>query len=97
MADGRVENAVREVKRQCRTLRISAEHNTSVRIADDTPLLVWLLRFAAQVMNEMRIRKDGKTSEMRKTGRRWRKPMAQFGEKVWFRKFGENGVSSLQA
>ena len=85
-ANGRVEMAVREVKRQCRTLRISAEQNTSVRIADDSPLLSWLPRFAAQVMNKMRIGKDGKTSEMRRTGRGWRKPMAQFGEKVWFRK-----------
>ena len=36
MANGRVEMAVREVKRQCRTLRISAEQNTSERIADDS-------------------------------------------------------------
>ena len=86
MANGRVEKAVREVKLQCRTLRISAEQNTSVRISDDSPLLGWLPRFAAQVMNKMRIGKDGETSEMRRTGRRWRKPMAQFGEKVWFRK-----------
>ena len=83
MANGRVEMAVREVKRQCRT-RISAEQNTSVRSAD-----------AAQVMNKMRIDKDGKTSKMRRTGRRWRQPMAQFGEKVWFREFGEDGVSSI--
>ena len=46
----RVEMDVREVKRQCRTLRISAEQNTSVRIADDCPLLSWLPRFAAQVV-----------------------------------------------
>ena len=39
MANGRVEMVVREVKRQCRTLRISAAQNTSVRIADDSPLL----------------------------------------------------------
>ena len=51
--------------------------------------------FAAQVMNIMRIGKDGKTSEMRGTGRRWIKPMAHFGEKVWFRKIGEDGVSSF--
>ena len=94
MANGRVEMAVREVKRQCRTLRMFAEQNTSVRIADDSPLLSWLPRFAAQVMNKMRIGKDGKTSEMRRTGRRWRKPMAQFGEKVWFRKL-EKTVSVL--
>ena len=39
MANGRVEMAVREVKRRCRTLRNSAEQNTGVRIADDSPLL----------------------------------------------------------
>ena len=38
MANGRVEMAVREVKRQCRTLRISAEQNISVRVADDSPI-----------------------------------------------------------
>ena len=95
MADGRVEMAVREVKRQCRTLRISTEHNTGVRVADDSPSLSWLPRFAAQVMNKMRFGKDGKTSELRRTGRRWRKPMAQFGKKVWFRQTGEDGVSSF--
>ena len=42
MANGRVEMAVREEKRQFRTLRISAEQNTSVRIADDSRLLGWL-------------------------------------------------------
>ena len=47
MANGRVEMAVREVKRQCRALRISAEQNTSVRIADDSPLLSWLPRFCS--------------------------------------------------
>ena len=83
------------MKRQCRTLRISAEQNTSARFADYSPLLSWLPRFAAQVMNKMRIGKDEKTSEMRRTGRSWRKPMAQFGEKVWFRKIGEDGASSF--
>ena len=95
MANGRVEMAVREVKRQCRTLRISAEQNTSVRVADDSPLLSWLPRFGAQVLNPMSVGKDGKTSATRRTGRRWRKPVAQFGEKVWFRKIGEDGVSSF--
>ena len=95
MTNGRFEMAVRRVKRQCRTLRISAEHNTSVRIADDSPSLSWLPRFAAQVINKLRIDKDGKTSELRRTGRRWRKPMAQLGEKVWLRKIGEDGVSSF--
>ena len=32
---------------------------------------------------------------MRRTGRRWRKPIAQFGEKVWLRKIREDGASSF--
>ena len=61
MANGRVEMAVREVKRQCR-------QNTGVRISDHTPQLSWLPCFAAPVMNKMRVGTDGKTSEMRRTG-----------------------------
>ena len=87
MANGGVEKAAREVKRQCRTLRISAEQNTSVRIADDSPLLSWLLGFA---MNKMRIGKDGKTSEMRELVED-----GESGKKIWFRKIGEDGVSSF--
>ena len=78
-----VEVAVREMKRYCRILRISAEHNTSVRTTDDIQLLNWFLRFAIQFLNKMR------------TGRRWRKPMAQFGEKIWFHIMGEAGINSF--
>ena len=93
MANGRVEMAVREVKRQCRTLRISAEQNTSVRIADDCPLLSWPPRFAAQVMNKMRVGKDVKKSKLGQN-EDGVKPVGQLGKKVWFRKIGEDGVSS---
>ena len=87
MANGRVEMAVREVKRQCRTLRISAGQNTSVRIAEDSPLLSWLPRFcSASHEQDENWQKVEKTSDMRRTGRRWRMPTAQFGEKVWCRK-----------
>ena len=43
----RVEMTVIEVKRQCRTLRISAEPNTGVRIGDDSPLLSWPSSFCS--------------------------------------------------
>ena len=64
-------------------------------MADDSPPPSWLLRFAAQVMNNQRIGRDGRTSELRRIGRRWRKPMAEFGETIWLRKLGEDGVSSF--
>ena len=79
MANGRVEMAVREVKRQCRTLQISGEQNTSVRIADDSPLLGWLPRFSAQVMNKMGIGKDGKNE---RTETNWTK-MEKANGAIW--------------
>ena len=65
------------------TLRISAEQNTSVRLEDDSPLHSWFPRFAAQVMNTMRIGKDGKTIEMRRIGRRWRKPISRMTQGIF--------------
>ena len=41
-----VEVAVGGMKRQCRILRISVEHNTSSSITDDTSLLNWIPHFA---------------------------------------------------
>ena len=76
MANGRVDMAVREVKRQCRTLRISAEQNINVRIAGDSPLLSWLPRFCSPCHEQHENRCRWKTSELRRTGRRWTKPMA---------------------
>ena len=93
MANGRVEMAERKMKRQCRTLRISAEQQTSVRIGDAVRCSVGLPFLAAQALNKMRIGEDGNTSEVRQTGRRWRKPMAQLGERGPLRKIGEDGVS----
>ena len=49
-----VEVVVRETRRQCRILRISAEHDTSVRITDDISLLNWIPHFAMQLLNKMR-------------------------------------------
>ena len=46
---------------------ISAEHNTGVRIADDSPLLSWLRRFAAQVMNKMKIERKFGSVKLDKT------------------------------
>ena len=70
------------MKRQCRIHRISAEHDTSVSITDDISLLNWIPHFAMQFLNNMR------------TGRRWRKPIAQLGEKFWFHKILEKKASA---
>ena len=67
MANGGVAMALREVERNCRTLQNSAEQHTWIRIADDSPLLSRLHRFASQVMNKV---SDGKIVEKPTTLRR---------------------------
>ena len=94
-ANGLVENAVKEIKRFCRTLGIASELKRGERISDDHPVMSWLPRYASQVMNRFKIGADRKSTEMRRSGRHWRKPVAQFGEKVWFRRTGEDGPSSF--
>ena len=88
----RVEMAVREVKRPCRALRISAEQKTNVLIADDSPLISWLLRFAAQVTNKMRIGKDGKNE---RTEAKMGKANGAIRRESLFRKLGEDVASSF--
>ena len=85
MANGRVETAVREVKRQCRILRISAKQNTSVRIADDSPLLGWHPPFCSASREQNETWQRWKTSERRRTGRSWKNEWRNFERKVWFR------------
>ena len=77
MANVRVEVAVREVKRQSRTLLISAEHNTCVRIADDSPSLSWLPPFCSssheQDENRSRWKKRANGDELDEDGEsEWR-------------------------
>ena len=50
---------MREVKRHCRILRTSAEHNTSVGITGDISLLNWIRHFAMQFSD-----KDENSSKM---------------------------------
>ena len=51
MANGRAEMAVREVKRQCRTLRISDEKKNKCAYRRSQSITQLALRSAAQVMN----------------------------------------------
>ena len=69
MANGRVEMTAREVKRQCRTLWISVEQQTSARVADDSPMLSWLPRFCSTFheQNEIWCRWKNERTETNRT------------------------------
>ena len=80
--NGEIESAVRELKRQMRAVRMSLEGRLGRALADDDPLLMWIPTFAGDCIAFHRRGADGKTPWERETGRKWRRPCLEFGEKV---------------
>jgi len=82
--NGFIEVGVREIKRQCRAIVLAMEaHLGAVPLTH--PLMMWVPRHAAAVLNRYRRGDDGFTPEQRRTGRAWRRPALQFGECVQFK------------
>ena len=88
-ANGLVENAIREVKRQIRVLRSALEEKVGRVLPDEDPMLAWLPRQAADLLNRYKKGADGRTPEVRRSGKQWRKPAIAFGERLYFREVGE--------
>ena len=84
-ANGTAEAAVREIKNQVRTLRAELTRKYGRDIPETSALLSWLPRHAANAINRYRLGKDGRSAEHRRSGRRWRRPTINFGEKTFYR------------
>ena len=83
-ANGAIEVAVRDQKRQVRALLSELEEHYG-KIEDTHPILTWLSRHAAFCLSRFAIKDDGKTPHQHLTGRKWNRPMVTFGEKIYFR------------
>ena len=75
---------MREVKRQTRTLKFALEAHVE-KIVESHSILKWALMVSADAISFFRIRKDGLTAEMRRSGRGWKKKLvAEVGQSVCF-------------
>ena len=87
-ANGAIEVAVRDQKRQVRALLSELEERYG-KIEDTHPILTWLSRHAAFCLSRFAIKDDGKTPHQHLTGRKWNRPMVTFGERstldLWMR------------
>ena len=88
-ANGVIEVAVRELKRQMRAIRMSFESKIGQVVPNDHVLLAWLPGFAAEVINVYRTDASGKTPYEREFGRKWSCPALEFGEQVYIREAEE--------
>ena len=82
--NGAVESAMREVKRLTRTLKFALEAHVG-KIVQSFSILEWIPTMAADAISFFRIGRDGLMVEMRRSGRAWKKLVAEFGESVYYR------------
>ena len=89
---GDIESGVRELKRQMRAIRMNLESRVGKPLAEDDPLLMWIPTFAGDCIAFHRRGLDGKTPWERETGRKWRRPCLEFGEKVMIKEAYERSA-----
>ena len=81
-SNGPCEKAVQDVTTQLRTMKLALENRVKVKILDELPIMQWALEHASFLINRFSVGKDGMTPYERTTGRRWRRPLLEFGESV---------------
>ena len=88
-ANGVVEKAVQEIEGMVRTLVSALEERIRWRIPHDSPIMGWIVEYAAVLINLFRVGRDHKTpNERHKGGERNIRPIAEFGESVFYRPLG---------
>ena len=75
--NGVAEFAVREVKRKTRTLKFAPEAQVG-KIVEYHSILKWVPTLAADAISFFRIGRDGLKAEVRRSGRAWKKVVAEF-------------------
>eukprot|EP00971_Amphidinium_carterae_P188105 3733725-Amphidinium_carterae.1 len=80
-ANGAAESAIRRVKDMARTQVIGVENHLGTRMPHGHALMLFALTHGARCINHFRVGADGRTPEELRTGRAFKKTMANFGEK----------------
>ena len=81
-SNGACEKAVQDVTTQLRAMKLALENRVKIKVLDDLPIMEWALEHASFLINRFSVGKDGMTPHERTTGRRWRRPLLEFGESV---------------
>ena len=84
-SNGMIENGVRSVKEQILTMKLGLEARLNTIIPERHPILTWLASHAADCLTKFEVGKDGKTSYERLRGKKFKQPMVEFGEQIFFK------------
>ena len=79
-ANGFIEGATGIVKAQVRAMKDALDTRLGEKIPPDSPILTWLVRYAAVVWNRYEVTSDGKTAYERIRGKQCTRPISEFGD-----------------
>ena len=83
-ANGDIENAIREIGKEIRTLKSATESKIGRRIASNHPILAWLPAHAAFLISRYAVGADGKTAYERSRGKKYKRELVPFAERIHF-------------
>ena len=83
-SNGLAELAVREIKGVARTLKFAAEEKHGTVLAPDHPALAFMVHYAGKVISLNQVGADGRTGYERRKGRRYKRELPWWSEKVLF-------------
>ena len=83
-SNGRVENTIRRIQGKVRVLRHQMETNMKVKIPNESPIISWKVRWAAELLSQHSPGEDGRTPFERIRGERCVAPVILFGEQVQY-------------
>jgi hypothetical protein len=84
--NGGVEKAVRDVKDQVRVMRCALARRLGTTVPLSSPVMDWLVIWAAELITGARVGQDGMTAYRRLRGRDWQPRIAEFAEQVQARR-----------
>ena len=84
-SNGVPENANQRVQSQFTTLGNAVETKIGEIIEESSPLIEWLVKLAADLINRFQVGEDGKTSFQRWKTKKFNEELPEFGEKVMFK------------
>ena len=90
-ANGVIENAVREVQEQVRTMRLAMERRYDMKLSENHPIWPWIIIEAAAQINRYRVGQDGKTAFQRLRGKNFNKGVTEMAEIIDYLQLASEG------
>ena len=84
-ANGSAERTVRSWAAQVRTLRHHLESRIKTKVPKESPLMSWIVSWAADVLTRYKVHSSGRTSYEHMTGHQGLQPVAAIGEKIMYK------------